>query len=733
MKCQTITNTTTVEAKKILILEDSRMVNNLLYMEFTKDSHIATQTFSIAEAKEALDNSTFDLAILDMHLPDGNGLEIIGLIKKDYPSTKIVIFTGHANDSERNSLFSLGILDYYVKNSTIKHSISEISNLIKNIDYNTNYNVLIIDDSITIRMHLKLILEQRSFNIFEAPNGNAGLEVLKSNNIDLVILDMELPDIHGLKVLEKIKSSNKHNVPVIVLSGKSNSEIVRDCYKLGAAEFIHKPYVPEEILIKIDQWLQRYYNRIKLDCSVQLMKEYKETIDENDIVSKTDKEGRITFVNQEFCNFSGYTEDELLGKRHNFIRHPDMDSEVFRELWQTIKAKKTWRGIIKNRKKDGSHYWVDSVIKPIVDNNGDIIEYIAMRNDITEIQDIKERLATELNITSNNFQEAYQRSKAYESALDQTTLLYRTDLNGKIIYVNQAFSDSSGYSIDELFGKTPDITRHADADISIENEIWDTVSNGKIWKGLLHNIRKDGTPYWLNASIIPIKNKDGITEEYMAIHNDVTEIINLHTEIEETQKELIYRMGELAETRSKETGNHIKRVAAYSKLIAEKHGLSSEESELLFLASPMHDIGKLSTPDSVLNKPGKLNEDEWKIMQAHAKVGYDLLSSSEKPILKASAIVAHQHHEKWNGNGYPQGLKAEEIHIFGRITAIADVFDALGSDRAYKKAWENDKIINLIKEERGKHFDPDLVDVFLDNLDEVYKIRDSYKDAFNQQ
>ena len=730
MKCKNAINANeSLKPKNILILEDSRMVNNLLAVEFSKDCHTVAQAYSIAEAKEALNNSTFDLAILDLHLPDGNGQEIIKLIKQDYPSTKIVIFTGNTNDSDRNSLFSLGILDYYVKDATIKHSISEISGLIKNIEYNNHYKILLIDDSATIRLHLKLLLEPRDFTILEAATGKDGLDIFKNNEVDLVILDMELPDIHGLKVLEKIKSSNKSKVPVIVLSGVNDSEVVRDTYKLGAAEFIHKPYVPEEILIKINQWLERYYSQIKLECSMQLMKEYQETIDENDIVSKTDTQGRITFVNEEFCHVSGYTEDELLGKPHNIIRHPDMDSEVFSELWQTIQAKKTWKGIIKNQKKDGSHYWVNAVVKPIVDNKGNLIEYIGMRSDITEIQDIKERISKELNITANNFKEAYQRSKAYEKALKEGSMLSRADLNGKFTYMNQAFLDRSGYSIDELIGKPFDMLRHPD-DFIIQDELWETINRGEIWKGLLHNIGKNGIPNWLNTVIIPIKDKNGKTEEYMAVHNDVTEIIMLHKEIEDTQKELIYRMGELAETRSKETGNHIKRVAAYSKLIAEKHGLDSQECELLFLASPMHDIGKLGTPDSILKKPGKLDKDEWVIMQEHAKVGYDLLSSSKKPILQASAIVAHQHHEKWNGKGYPQGLKGEDIHIYGRITAIADVFDALGSDRVYKTAWDDDKIIKLFKEERGEHFDPDLVDIFLDNIDEMCKIRDSYRDIF---
>jgi len=202
----------------------------------------------------------------------------------------------------------------------------------------------------------------------------------------------------------------------------------------------------------------------------------------------------------------------------------------------------------------------------------------------------------------------------------------------------------------------------------------------------------------------------------------------LNQEIEQTQKEIIYLMGEIGESRSKETGNHVKRVAEYSKVLALRLGLSPAEAELIKTSSPMHDIGKVAIPDAILKKPGKLTDEEFALMQAHTKIGYELLKKSNRQLLKSAAIIAHQHHEKWNGTGYPQGLKGEEIHMYGRITAIADVFDALASDRCYKKAWEIDRVINLFKEERGVQFDPRLVDAFLDCLEEILALKEEYAD-----
>ena len=204
----------------------------------------------------------------------------------------------------------------------------------------------------------------------------------------------------------------------------------------------------------------------------------------------------------------------------------------------------------------------------------------------------------------------------------------------------------------------------------------------------------------------------------------------LAKEIEDTQREVVFTMGAIGESRSKETGNHVKRVAEYSRILALEYGLDENEAELLKQASPMHDIGKIAIPDSILNKPGRFDAEERKIMDTHAELGYSMVKNSDRPLLKAASIVAHEHHEKWGGTGYPRGLHGENIHIYGRITAIADVFDALGSDRVYKKAWKDEKIFQLFRDESAKHFDPKLVELFFDNIDKLLSVREKFKDTY---
>jgi response regulator RpfG family c-di-GMP phosphodiesterase len=204
--------------------------------------------------------------------------------------------------------------------------------------------------------------------------------------------------------------------------------------------------------------------------------------------------------------------------------------------------------------------------------------------------------------------------------------------------------------------------------------------------------------------------------------------IYLNQEIEDAQKEILFTLGEVAEARSQEMGHHVKRVAEVAELLGISYGLSIEEAEILGLAAPIHDVGKLAIPDDILNKPGKLTTEEFAIMKTHSFIGHEMLKNSKRSILKSGAIIALEHHERYDGQGYPQGLSGENIHIYGRIVALADVFDALGSDRVYKKEWSLEDILHYIREQRGKHFDPQLVDIFMDKLEEIMLIYQKFSD-----
>jgi PAS domain S-box-containing protein len=452
-------------------------------------------------------------------------------------------------------------------------------------------------------------------------------------------------------------------------------------------------------------------------------------IDKTTLVSKTDLKGKITYVNEAFVQLSGYTKEELLGKPHSAVRHIDTPSKVFKDMWDTIKSGNVWQGKIKNRKKDGGTYTVNASIFPIKNENNVTIEYIAIRHDITELEELKELLQKELSSSNESLQEKMNLLSQYEKAIESAASFTRTDTKGAITYLNETHEKLTGYKNEELIGKkhTP-LLRDNNIPSEVYKELWETITAKKNYNGVITNKTKSGKIIYLDTLIVPILDLNDDIVEYMSIQYDISDVIHVHKEIEETQREVIYKMGEIGESRSKETGNHVKRVAEYSKLLALKYGLSEEESELLYDASPMHDIGKVGIPDNVLKKPGKLDADEWKIMMTHSEIGFNVLKGSNREILKAAATVAYEHHEKYDGSGYPNGLKGDNIHIYGRITAVADVFDALGSDRAYKEAWSDERIFELFKNGKGSHFDPKLVDIFFENLDHFLEIRDKFRD-----
>lgn len=195
------------------------------------------------------------------------------------------------------------------------------------------------------------------------------------------------------------------------------------------------------------------------------------------------------------------------------------------------------------------------------------------------------------------------------------------------------------------------------------------------------------------------------------------------------EREAIMRLSKAAKYRDPETGMHIFRMSAYSEHIAKNLGLSREDCKLILEAAPMHDIGKVGIPDHILLKPGKLDEDEFAVMKTHSQIGYDILKESYSVLLQTAAKIALFHHEKWDGSGYPAGLKGEDIDIFARVVAVADVFDALTSEKPYKKAWELEKAVSFIKENSGSHFDPECVEAMFKNWSSVLYIMAKYKES----
>ncbi len=207
-----------------------------------------------------------------------------------------------------------------------------------------------------------------------------------------------------------------------------------------------------------------------------------------------------------------------------------------------------------------------------------------------------------------------------------------------------------------------------------------------------------------------------------------SEIENATLKICEREQETIMRLANAAEHRDPETGAHIMRMAHYSKLIAAQLQLSKEEQQTIFMAAPMHDVGKVGISDTILLKPGRLTSEEFNKIKTHTEIGFRILADSPSELLQCAALIARSHHEKYDGSGYPRGLAGEDIPLVGRICAVADVFDALTTERPYKSAWTVDEAFASLRKGRGSHFDPQCVDAFLNSREEIMQIRKLYQD-----
>jgi PAS domain S-box-containing protein len=589
-------------------------------------------------------------------------------------------------------------------------------------------NILYVEDDTSTREELEYFFSTKVNKLFVAKNGEEGFNLYKNEKPDIVVTDIQMPVLNGIDMIEKIRNIDNY-VPIVVITAFSDTDYLFKAIKLNVNHYLTKPLN----LISLVDILAKLSKNISLEKDnkeiLNTLKQYKDIVDERSIISKSNLEGIITYVNEPFEKISGYTKDELIGKPHNIVAHPDTKISIVKELWKRIKIeKRLWQGRIKNLAKDGSEYYVDIIMKPILDLDGNIIEFISLSNDITDLEKSKEYFKEQHQKGEINLGESIRIANSYKEAIDESNIILRMNLDKKIVYANDAFFKISGYTNDELIGKDYSFLEHVGLTKNEAEKKNRDIFSGEIWKGKISNYKKNGDIFHCSVTMYPLKDKYGNVIEFMGIRHDITEIENLQNELVQTQREIIFKLGQIAETRSEETGNHVKRVAEYSKLLAQKINLNKEDINLLFLASPMHDIGKIGIPDSILNKPGKLDPNEWEVMKTHAQIGYEIFKDSSRPILKAASIVSYTHHEKWDGSGYPLGLKGDDIHIFGRVTAVADVFDALGSDRVYKKSWPLENILDFFKKESGKHFDPNLIKIFIDNLDEFLEIREKFKD-----
>lgn len=320
--------------------------------------------------------------------------------------------------------------------------------------------------------------------------------------------------------------------------------------------------------------------------------------------------------------------------------------------------------------------------------------------------------------------------------LSSQTALCVTNTNRKIQLVNPAFTRLYGYTEEEVIGKAPNFLE-ADRTVYFENGVYQgeyerlvtgmqaffQSPDGGRWEGKVLHRCKGGTLTWVKLRLSDVRDEEGNIAGFLWATEDIAEDIEEDLKI---RMEIYRAITGLAETRDNETGNHLKRIAAYCRVLSEELGMPKAFGDQIELFSPLHDIGKVGIPDQILLAPRKLTDEEFDIMRTHTTLGYQILAG--RSTLEMAAEIARFHHERYDGKGYPEGVAGGTIPISARITALADVYDALTSDRPYKSAWTHEAATKLILEEQGSHFDPLVVQAFRNRESEFDEIRRSRRE-----
>ncbi len=590
--------------------------------------------------------------------------------------------------------------------------------------------ILYVEDEAAAREEIAYFLDSKVQTLYLCENGEEGLALFKEHKdeIDIIITDIQMPKMTGLEMAEKIKALTP-DIPIIITSAFNDSEYLYKAIETGINHYITKPIDLMQLLLKTAKIAQIINQNKTLIHTKQSLEHYQNAIDKSMLLTKCDADGKITYVNDRLCMMTGFSSDELLGEMEKKLwSKSELEEGKYSHLFKRLHDTHFYHDIVLYQTKNATTLIVDLTAFSVLDEHGKIEGFLFIRNDITELINYRKLLEKRLNVNQKDLKEKIHFLHEYQKALDLGTALCRITISGEITYANQTFSSILGFKESKnLIGENYFSLCSFEGDAESSKILQQNIHEEKVYNASIRYQSNLGKTIHLSAAYIPIFDVVHEITEIVCIHHDLTQMIELNNEIQETQRELIYTLGEITENRSNETGNHIKRVAEYTAILAKYSGFEAD-IDTIKIASTMHDIGKIAISDAILKKPGKLTEEEFDKMKEHALIGYNIFKNSKRPILQAAAIIAKEHHERYNGKGYPYGLVGEEIHPYGRIVAIADVFDALGSDRVYKKAWDLEKIYTLLRQERGQHFDPKLIDIFFEHLDEILAIRNKFKD-----
>lgn len=423
-----------------------------------------------------------------------------------------------------------------------------------------------------------------------------------------------------------------------------------------------------------------------------------------DAIFLTQPDGVITYVNPAFEKLYGYSKTEAVGQTPRLLKSGVMSLHDYEQFWQTLLARQVVTHEIVNKTKDGCLITVEESVSPIIDEAGALTGFLAIQRDITE----RKHAEQQLRRSEEQYRLLFENNPHPMWVYDCETL--------KFLAVNEAAIHHYGYSREEFLAMTIKDIRPPDDVAALLAFTVAHRHNSLTEAGIWQHRKKDGS--LIHVEITTHFLEFDRRSAKIVLANDVTQRLRAEEQVRETHAELVQAYKTTLEgwvraldLRDKETEGHTQRVTDLALHLAHTMGIKEDDLVHIRHGALLHDIGKMGVPDAILLKPGPLTDSEWEIMRKHPEYAYELLA----PIhyLRPALDIPYCHHEKWDGTGYPRQLRGEQIPLSARIFAIVDVWDALNSDRPYRRAWERERVIEHIHAQTGKHFDPRVVAEFL--------------------
>ena len=584
--------------------------------------------------------------------------------------------------------------------------------------------ILVVDDDAAKRLAVQAMLEPLGLAVVEADSGRAALRAVLRQSFAVILMDVRMPIMDGYETAALIRArSQSAHTPIIFLTAFGRGETERaGAYASGAVDFLYAPIAPEALRAKVTAFVDRDARAVEHQRSLESITALNAALRDSEVGARAvlhnvadgiitaDDQGLIRTFNCSARRLFGYEEEEVIGQPLRFIAPSHRGG--FRRSARTSGDGPATEDLVADpvetvgRRKDGSCFVMEIGISEM---------QIGMRTFtiavIRDISDRVERAERERRQGQALRREAQLDRVAFDEAPFGSVMIGR---DGRIERVNRAICEMLGHTGGDLRGaQFLDWMHPEDRDSSVAAvaAMLSGASGAQHFEA--RYLHRSGRVIETRVALTAIRDDAKQVTQFFAQIEDITDARRTTRQLEQAQFEMLARLAAAAELHDDATGKHTHRVGDLSVTIAQRLGLPGPQVELLRLAAPLHDVGKIAIADAALGKPGKLTAAEFAHVKTHTTLGAQMLADSPFPLLALAAESALTHHEKWDGSGYPAGLIGGAIPISGRIIAVADVFDALTHSRPYKPAWSADDAITEMRHQSGRHFDPQVLDAFL--------------------